>query len=161
MLAINVDDIKVFTQKLFMENLFDEYFVTNIEISTFNNFFVDARINKAYREKELKEINEYSYWRELKPLCFNLIKGKILPLRFKIVLKLDGDDIENFINLYKLDMFKNKLKECFINIIYENNKLSITNGIYISEFIIDKSAERAWDEYILEILSKEKIKFNM
>ena len=114
-------------------------------------------INKSYYEDE--ESMSYSYWKDLKPLCFDLIKGKRLPVSFKIVLKLDEYNIEKFIEDNSLNIFKDKLKECFINIIYEDKALTLTNGIFLNDFILDKSAQSAWDKYILDILDKANISY--
>ena len=157
MLAIKVDDLKSFTTELFSRELFDKYYVTDIEISTYNTFSINGSINKSYYEDE--ESKSYSYWKDLKPLCFDLIKGKRLPVSFKIVLKLDEYNIEKFIEDNSLDIFKDKLKECFINIIYEDKALTLTNGIFLNDFILDKSAQSAWDKYILDILDKANISY--
>ena len=157
MLAIKVDDLKSFTTELFSRELFDKYYVTDIEISTYNTFSINGLINKSYYEDG--ESKSYSYWKDLKPLCFDLIKGKRLPVSFKIVLKLDEYNIEKFIEENSLDIFKDKLKECFINIIYEDKALTLTNGIFLNDFILDKGAQSAWDKYILDILDKANISY--
>lgn len=156
MLAIKIDDIKVFTTNLFSGELFDEYYVTDIEISTYNTFSINGLINQAYYEEEVKP---YSYWKDLKPLCFDLIKGKRLPLAFKIVLKLSNEQRLKFIEDFELKDFSDKLEECFINIIYEDRTLNLTNGIFLNDFVLDKSADKAWDKYIIDILEKTNIAY--
>ena len=91
MIACNICDIKLFTKKLFIGETFDRFLLKEAEIVTFNTFSIDGRVHKSfYSEEERAEgqIEEYSTWKTLRPFCFSLIKGKKLPERFSIILKL-------------------------------------------------------------------------
>ncbi len=157
MLAINIEDIKRFTTQLFGENFFDAYLLKEAEISTANTVLIQGRINASYFEEEPQ--NTFSAWGEIRPLCFQLIKGKRLPVRFRIILKLNKEQLAAFMKEKELQAFADSLEECFINIKYEDKVLSLTSGVFINTFIMDKSAEKAWDIYILDMLQKENIKY--
>ena len=71
---------------------------------TFNTFSIDGRVHKSfYSEEERAEgqIEEYSTWKTLRPFCFSLIKGKKLPERFSIILKLPKAATEQFLTARK------------------------------------------------------------
>jgi hypothetical protein len=157
MLAINIEDLRLFTNYLFNGELFDEYFIKSAEISTGNTFTINGKINASYYEGE--EVADYSFWKEFRPLCFNLIKGKRLPVSFKIVLKLGRENLKKLIEDNNLSEFKDKLEECFLNIGYEDKTLLLTTGVFINEFVLDKSAEKAWDAYVLKLLEDSNIKY--
>ena len=100
MIACNICDIKLFTKKLFIGETFDRLLLKEAEIVTFNTFSIDGRVHKSfYSEEERAEgqIEEYSTWKTLRPFCFSLIKGKKLPERFSIILKLPKAATEQFL----------------------------------------------------------------
>ena len=82
MIGLNILDIKDFTEKLFKEETFDNFLVTEADFATSFSVSVDGRI------AEPEEEDDFITWRTLRPLAFQIIKGKQLPRSFKIVLKL-------------------------------------------------------------------------
>lgn len=158
MKAIRIEDIKTFTSELFVKNLFDDFLISEAEIATYNTFSINGRINTSYYEEEPKY--EFSKWESIKPFVFGLIKGKRLPVFFKIILKLNIDDLNKFIKENSLSAYENKLEECFINIKYEYSKIIISTGIFLNEFTMDKSVDKAWDQFVLNLFITNNIKFN-
>ena len=93
MVALKIEELKDFTRKLFVEEVFDWWMMREAVITTFNMFTIDGRIRKGYfMEQELEEkgIGELSPWKLVRPVCFSLIKGKRLPESFRITLQLPG-----------------------------------------------------------------------
>ena len=79
MVALKIEELKDFTRKLFVEEVFDWWMMREAVITTFNMFTIDGRIRKGYfMEQELEEkgIGELSPWKLVRPVCFSLIKGK-------------------------------------------------------------------------------------
>ena len=69
---------------LLLRDTFDKFSFIEGEITTFNKFTLDGFLHKDFFDE--KPARDYSYWREVRDLCFSLIKGKRTPLHFKIVL---------------------------------------------------------------------------
>ena len=94
MINIHIKDKKGFTSKLFLKEDFDSFFVTEASVTTFNTYTIDGRIQKRfYTNEEYENLGkpEFSRWKDIRKLCFDMIKGSKTPIRFKIVLKLPED----------------------------------------------------------------------
>ena len=90
MVALRIEDMKVFTKKLFIGETFDRFLVREASIVTFNSFTIDGRVRQGYyseEELEAGKIENYSSWKTLRPFCFSLIKGSKLPESFAIIFK--------------------------------------------------------------------------
>lgn len=105
------------------------------------------------------QIEEYSTWKTLRPFCFSLIKGKKLPERFSIILKLPKAATEQFLAARKSQWLPEQVGGLFLNIHYENQHLSCVTGLSLNQFTLDKTLEREWDESIRTFLRKEELPF--
>ena len=158
MVAYEIVDKKSFTKELFDGKLFDDFLLVSAEIITYNAFNIDGKIKKAYySDEEVDELNleEYSKWEVIRPVCFYLIKGKKLPVSFKLVLKLGEDLKDKFLKDKEINNIP--VSHLYINIRYEDNNIRCIGACSYNEFVIDKSAETKWDEYIKEYLVKAGI----
>ena len=93
MLAIQIKDVKTFMSKLLSGNTFDSFLLEEAQIHTFNTFVIDGHQNRDfYTKEELEDPEafpyEYSEWKNMKTICFQLIKGKKVPTFMKIILHL-------------------------------------------------------------------------
>ena len=87
--AFEILDVKEFTKKLFMTDLFDKFSVIEAEFTTFVKFDIGGKLNKAYFD-EVQDRN-FCTWSELRHICFEIIKGKRTPTAFKLVLKFSEE----------------------------------------------------------------------
>ena len=90
--------MKAFMNHLLVADTFDNFLLEEATISTANVYQIDGHINKEfYATDELTEAQSIPYdfaqWKDMKPLCFNLIKGKRTPLFFKFVLHLKPEQV--------------------------------------------------------------------
>ena len=81
MIALQIQDIKNFMSRLLLSQTFDNFLLVEGTIITYNTFRIDGRVHKNFfTEEELEDNNlnnrEFSLWKEVKPLCLELIKGK-------------------------------------------------------------------------------------
>ena len=126
MVALKIEELKDFTRKLFVEEVFDWWMMREAVITTFNMFTIDGRIRKGYfMEQELEEkgIGELSPWKLVRPVCFSLIKGKRLPESFRITLQLPGARVEQFLQSVQPDFKAEQVSGLYLNIRYEEQKL--------------------------------------
>lgn len=147
-------DLKSFTTGLFGGDIFDGFLLREAEIVTFNSFKIDGRIRKEfYSSEEADESEEYSYWRDIRPVCFNIIKGRRLPVSFRIILKLARKDKAEWTEAS--GTVSGSDGDFYMNIRYENRKLRITGGM--ASAMPDLAAADEWDLYILNFLKKNNI----
>lgn len=162
MIALKIDDIRQFTSKLFVGEVFDRFLVKEASIVTFNSFTIDGRVRQGYyteEEVEAGKIEELSFWKVVKPFCFSLIKGKKLPGSFRIVLQLDKAAVSQFLQTHQLSMEAESVNGLYINIRYEEGKLHCITGTSVTFFTMDKTLENVWDENVKEFLKYHQIVF--
>ncbi len=147
--SIHIDDLKVFTGKLFIKEDFDELFLNEASITTFNTYTIDGHITKDfYTNEEFEEMGKpaLSKWKDMKHFCFSFIKGTKIPLKFKIVLELGSDGVKSVIEESGVPFKAEDVQGLYINIKYENGNLDCISGTSLKIFSMDKSLENAWDK---------------
>lgn len=146
MLSKTVENKKQFMSLLLKESAFDKFLVRTISLRTSVVYEMDCTLDKSWFDSEEAEGHEkYASWAEMRPVVFNLIKGKHLPGYMKIVLSASPSAMEQ--------IHKNAAA-LFINIIFENNILYITTGCSQKVFSLDRSLEQTWDETAQKLFKK-------
>lgn len=151
MKSINITDVKNFMSKLLIKEDFDNFLLEEASITTFNTFTIDGHIHKNYYTSEEYEVlrnTELSYWSTIKPICFELIKGKKTPSRFKIILKAD----ENLV--VKISEDSSNILGLYLNIKYEDGTLNCITATSMKSFTLDKTIDDTWDKYIDTYINK-------
>ena len=161
MIAIKITNQKEFMTRLLTTELFDSFFVEEASIDTFNSFHIDGRIHRNFYKNDPDylddtSISEFSLWKDLRPVCFNLIKGKRTPLGFKFVFYL-GDEAKDMLVNDKDSGLKPSQLSLGLNIRFSNGELLLTTGMACSVFTLDKTIEKAWDDYIPRFLEQNGI----
>lgn len=151
MRSYDIDSIKAFTTHLFAKETFDGYLVTEASFSTLVDFSIDGHINADFPDEEEKNLPEYRegivFWKKLRPFCFEIVKGKRVPLRFKLVFKMPPEFVLRFLQEASLSYDAAQIGGLFLNVVFQDGKLSVTTGTSLKTFSMDKSLEHAWDEW--------------
>lgn len=161
MIALKIINKKDFMSKLLKSELFDDYFVEEATIDTFNTFHIDGRIHKEFYKDSsetdnISNIEEFSKWQELKTICFDLIKGKRTPLGLKFVFHAPTELKNSLLSAADAGLSEDQVK-LGINIRFSNSDVILTTGTAFSIFSLDKETEKAWDSYIPSFLEKSGI----
>lgn len=162
MIALKLPDIKTMTSKLFAHEAFDYFLVPEVTIQNANTIFIDGHIHGDFYDADEKESlrdQTFSDWAALRPICYQLIKGKRLPLRFKIVLRLSSSNVEKLLQQSGLSFTLADIDGLFMNIRYEKGALSLFTGTSMRTFTLDKSLENEWDSMVKRILKHNEIIF--
>ncbi len=158
MRAIEISNIKKFTNALFAGETFDTFCVTEASFSTLTNITIDGHINQEFMgeaELQMPENKDLTIrWKKLRPLCYNIIKGQRVPLRFRIIFMMPLEHIMEFIEEENLDIEPVEINALFLNVKFENNNLVCTTGTSLRVFTLDKSLEDAWDSRMVRFLNK-------
>ncbi len=145
---------------LLLKETFDEFSIIEGEITTFNKFTIDGYIQKDFYEEAPE--HAFSYWKDLREFCFNIIKGKRTPLNFKFILSLAKKDFENFLVSQKIQGFQpDNIQGLYLNFKYDGTNLQCVTGTSMNLFTLDKSVEKAWDEYVKNLFSEKGIEWHM
>ena len=162
MMVWNILSQKDFTKKLFLEEVFDDFEVSKVDIITGQTFSIDGQLQLEYfDEKEQEELKRasrhYCLWKNLRPICFSLIRGKKLPLSFRIcfVLSKAQLDQEPFTSLSSITTDQ---MGYVLNVSYTAEGLRLTNGTWNKAFSLDKEPERLWDKALSTFFDASEIK---
>ena len=164
MLAIQIKDVKIFMSKLLSADTFDSFLLEEVRIHTFNTFIIDGHQNREfYTKEELEDTEsfpyEYSQWKDIKGICFQLIKGKKVPTFMKIILHKKPEAAYALLEEGDALEFAKTLKAFVVTIKYDGNGLLLTTGTSFSTFVPDKTADILWDAAFLKFLSSQGIDF--
>lgn len=149
MVSLKIIDVKAFMSSLLVQNVFDNFLLSELQIHTFNHFQIAGNLNEDYYSKDELEILEgrkYSLWSEIKPIAYSLIKGNKLPLSIKIVLLLSPPNTEKVLKKSGVSMPVSDINGLFLNIRFDKGSLTLVTGISVKNFSMDKTLERTWDE---------------
>lgn len=140
--SFNINNTKDFMKELLLSERFDDFFLLEAEIVTFNTFTIDGKIKKNFYSSEEAELitDTYSKYSAIKPHLLNIIKGKNTPLSFKIVLIAPQK--------YYLDNDLNTDIKYVLNIRFENGHIQLISAISRSDFTLDKESDHHWDKEV-------------
>ena len=152
MIAIRITKQKIFMSKLLTTDLFDLFLLEEAQIDTYNTFRIDGRIHREYYKDSFFDdtslpSEEFTRWGKLRPICLDLIKGKVTPLSFRFVLHLDNSSKEKLISQSEINLSPDQIT-FGLNISFSSGEVIMTTGISTNVFTLDKSAEKAWDKYV-------------
>lgn len=165
MLALQIKDIKTFMNKLLSSDTFNRFFLKEAQIQTGNTFFINGHLNKSFfSREELEDWEQLFYdlvpWKDMQGICFQLIKGKKLPLLFKLTLVYHPQDSQTLLKEADASEYSSLLKSFVLTVKYDQKGLLLTTGTSFSTFIMDKTVDSLWDEALRRFLIQNGIDFD-
>ena len=160
MKSIEVENVGTVTYMMFAQDAFDGLLLVEANMNVLVNYSIDGRINQSFLEEEDKEDfryqNEYAYWGDIRKFCYDIIKGRKVPVGLKCVFKLAKENVPDFIKRNGISGVKEEdIKGLFINIKYENEKLTCVTCTSLATFDLkDKRVDEAWDYEIERFISQ-------
>ncbi|HBZ52667.1 MAG TPA: hypothetical protein DEO82_02725 [Eubacterium sp.] len=139
--------IKNSANHIFVSDTFDSFNLIEASFATLITTHIDGKINKSF----LETTEEYVSYKDIKPLLYNIIKGKTLPVSFKIIIGIKPELIEDIIG------YDESVKLFILNIKYDNSKLYFTTAVSYDSFTMDKDQEKRYDNYIERFLCEHDI----
>lgn len=164
MISLKITNIKQFMGKLLTTEDFDSFMLEEAVISTYNTFTIDGRQNRNFynsEEWEDKEIRpyEFSTWKQIRPICYSLIKGKHTPCAFKFTLHLIPDYVASILKSGDTSVTIQQIRALALNIKYDGTDLTLVTGMSFHTFVMDKSVETLWDNAVRQFLVKRDISY--
>ncbi len=166
MIALEIKGTKNIMNALLISEQFDPFLVEEAVITTFSTFHIDGHLVKDFYssdELEAFEKNQkstvFSCWNDIRPICFQLIKGKKTPVSFKVVLHAAPQLVEKIAANPECGVAANLIRSLGLNIRYDNGKVTCITGSAFTTFVMDKSVERLWDAHVRQLLSVFGLEF--
>jgi hypothetical protein len=161
MISLHILDVRGFMAQLLLRDTFDRFYLTEASVTTFGTFFIDGRLQKNYYSSEELEHEEFSqpwsYWKQMRPFCLELIKGKKTPLSFKIVFQLSAANTEKLLRQSGTSLMPSDVAGLYLNLHYNGKELHCVTGTALNLFTMDKSLEHAWDEMVRKFFRAKEI----
>lgn len=162
MIAVKIQDIKDFMSKLLIGHAFDAFWISEASVTTFVTYTIEGNLHEEFfdteeNQKLQKEGRTYALWRDIKPFCFSIIKGKKTPLHFKIIFRLSKKNTEKLLQGSGLSYTAEDIFGLFLNFQYDGTHLTCTTGTSLKTFSLDKSLDHAWDELVLKFFKQQQI----
>lgn len=166
MILCKITDKKDFINKLLAGDCFYSFLLKEAIINGFVPFQIDGRINTSFFSDEDPDAahflsGEYAQWEDIRPICFDLIKGKRTPTKFQFILYLKNEAADQV--LFKEHMTRDSafVRHFVLNIRFEQGEMTLTTAVDYSAFTMDKQAEHLWDQALMKFLSGKQINYTI
>lgn len=162
---IEIKDNKKFMKALLMESVFDSFAFEEADITTYNHFYIDGHLVPAFYEQDNQDLaldesntvsttrQEFSVWENIRPICFQLMKGKRLPVQFKIVLHAPQDIVNTLLADETCSVSNDLLKALVITIKFNGSSTSCVSATAFYSFVMDKSMDLLWDQWLSKFIA--------
>ena len=151
MKSFDIEDIKNFMNQLLVGEAYDDFYLYEARVKGAIDYFIGGKLNKDYYDaEELEALGnvEYTTWGKVKPLVYELMKGKRRPLNFKIILMYSREKVVELVEANNLPVKSEDVGALFYNIHFEVGQLNVTTGTSLKVFTLDKRLEQLWDETV-------------
>ena len=137
-----------YIRELFVSK-YDSFYLYEARVKTKLDYYINGKLNKAYFDSEqAEELPEYIEWKDIKQTVYDYIRGKRLPIAFKIILMFNRENINRLLEMNHLPVSSEDVEALFLNVVYEHETLSVTTGTSLKIFTLDKTLEQVWDDTV-------------
>lgn len=162
MTSFHITVLKDFMNKFLSSDCFDSFLMAEGSIRTGASYRIDGRRNgEFYAGEDTSSAYDLVSWKEMRPVCFDIIKGKRVPLSFKFVLHLMPEAALSTLNqAAKKDMLTiepEQLAAFVLTVKYDGAAVTLVTGTALTTFVMDKSADTLWDATMRRFLEKKEI----
>lgn len=153
MISLKILEMNRFMGKLLKGEGFDGFRLKEGFLRTGMEYRFQGRVFPEYFDTEEKEllIEEYTGWSEVKPVIFELVKGKRTPLAFSFTLVLNKNTTKELVSKYAVTVGEDS-PSLFLQVRFEHGTGRLITGTARNTFTLDKSLEEAWETEVRQML---------
>ena len=163
MIALQITSLKIFMNQLLAGDAFDIFLLEGATVSTANTYTIDGHINPEFYPPEERTNENIPYplkpWREIKGMCFNLMKGKHTPLYFKFIFHLKPEHMTSILSGENVLFDPQTLKALVLTVKYDGSKAVLITGSAHHNFMMSKEPESIWDKVLPAYLTSKGITY--
>ncbi len=150
MISLKVKDVNNFMHKLLISDTFDNFLLCDGEIAASCIITFNGRINqKFFDTDELTSLtDDFVYWRNIKHIAYEAIKGNKVPSKMKIVFALSKTKYEETISKSGMHITSDEIGGLYIHILYEVGQIEVITGTSLNTFTMDKTLDGYWDKTV-------------
>lgn len=153
MKVFQIHDLKGFMNDLFCKETFEGFLLQEASITTFCNYKINGHLVKEYYKDETL-YEDYVSWKKMRPYVFDLIKGKKIPVSFQIMLTMSKKSVKVYVDKLVPDFDYKKVDAMSMLIRFGGQDVKVISSCTISEFTMDKTLERSFDQTVYRFLQK-------
>ncbi|MBP3736002.1 MAG: hypothetical protein J6I56_03200 [Lachnospiraceae bacterium] len=163
MIALEINNIASFMSRLLSGEMFDSFLLEEAVIRMSVTWTLDGHLNEKNSAEDgsasVRSLRELVPWRDVRPHCYGLIRGKVMPHAFRFVLHA-GDEMKAAL-LSNADGSEGAsfLRAMLFNVLYDGETLRVVTGISYNAFTVDKSPEGIWDAMVRRFLEQADISY--
>lgn len=158
MIALKIPNIKNFMNKLLVTETFDDFLLVEASITTFSSFFIDGHIQKDFFDNPPSE-NEFIAFDRIRPIAFDLMKGKRTPLQFKFVFHVSPERCTSILDSQDSLSYRQEMKSLVLTVKYDGHELTCITATAFHTFVPDKTMDTLWDQSLKTFFTEELIEF--
>ena len=151
MIRIPVEKVDSLILGLLKTEFFDSLEMIRLDLTTSVTRSVDGRIHREFYDSEEDIPGEYIRWKDEKTRFFDAMRGKVLPLQFRIVFRYPKTESDK---LFGRDTGGTSL---YLNVSYDRKNTFLTTGIAQNSFPQDMSFGKEWDDFVQSVMHKLEI----
>lgn len=140
MQVMQILNVKKFMNLLLRETAFDQYKLRSLQIQSIALFTIEGTFCQEGKKELL-----FCQWKEVKPIVYDIIKGRPQPKSFKLVLSVEEEEMEAWLP---------GAAALFLNFQFEQEQLNCVTGFSMKNFTMDKTMELAWDAKAQQLLQQ-------
>ena len=154
MISLQADSLRDAARHLFAADTFDAFHVLSVNIQSFITFQMDGHTNADFYRQQDTDANgdaapvsvpPFIKWAKLRPVCYEIIKGKIMPVSFRINL-LTGSGNDAVIPVPLSAGSPSLVSSYSLQIQYRDRKLFFITGLVPSPLSPETFTRTAMDE---------------
>ena len=159
MTAFQILEMKHFMAKLLTEDCFDSFLLEKASVSCAVSYELDGRGNpEFYQDDETPDAScPFLPWKSIRPVLFQMIRGKHTPLSFKFVLHLMPQYVPGVMKGADPSLKPEQVQALVLTIKYDGSAIRLTTGTAFSSFVPDKTLDAQWDKTMRQFLSRKEI----
>ena len=166
MKAFYMKDQKHFMNQLLKSELFDHFLLAEATIHGAVSYQIDGHVNRDfYDADELAAItadgSEYLPFSYLRPVFFELIRGRHTPLYLKFVFLLSPSNAKKTILSSDTGFGSDDISGIFLNLTFRDGQMVLTTGVSYRTFTTDHSFDIAWDTLAARFLTNHGLDFDV
>ncbi|MBQ5431422.1 MAG: hypothetical protein IIU28_07205 [Lachnospiraceae bacterium] len=157
MISLAITDVKGCMAQMLGGTSFDHFTLSEATIMTRVSYVIDGHLRK---EEDVQESGEpFTRYGKVRPLCFDMIKGKRAPEYFKFVFHLPGEAMRELVESSDAAVSAEDVLSLNFTIRFQENNLTLLTGNSLRIFTQDQTLHHAWDSYVEHFLDENGIKY--
>lgn len=161
MTAFQITEMKHFMSRFLAGDCFDSFLLEEAFVEAAVTYQIDGHTNAAFFAQDKEEDCPGSFipWKTVRPVVFDMIRGRRTPSRFKFVLHLMPEYVPGVMKGADPSLLPEQVSALVLTISYDGSAIRLVTGTAFSSFVMDKTLDAQWDKTMRHFLAKKEIAY--